>query len=376
MRIALGIHRLRPRGGQEDHCIRIAQALLERGHEVTIFSSDDAGDLGIPTVQVMSGGYLRANHVKAARFSAQFVERTKGRFDRTVAFQPTAGVNVVLIGDDVRNRLDTGLLKRLTPRYKTFANLEAACFGPQSNVLIVGFSETQMRAFVERYPESQSRIAILPPTLRRERYRPDLRAADRRATIRRSLGVGNEQKTWLWIGLQPEVKGLDRVLRALVDHPNARLLICGMRADHHKARSVHVQIRKLGLQERVQFLGYLGGEQYSSVLAAADVLAHPARREASGATILEALVNGLPVVATDVCGFAAHVEKSGGGIVVRSPFDQIALNGALAEACGEKEEEYSRRGIAYGADPYLYSGIAAACDLIEGAGLPPRRKAI
>lgn len=376
MRVALGIHRLRPRGGQEDHCIRIAQALIERGHEVTIFSSDDAEDLGIPTVQVACGGRLRANHVKAARFSAQFVEQTRRRYDRTVAFQPTAGVDMVFIGDDVRNREDTGLLKRLTPRYKTFANLEAACFGPQSNVQIVGFSETQMRAFVERYPESRSRIAILPPTLRRERHRPGLRAADQRSAIRRSLGIGDEHKAWLWIGLQPEIKGLDRVLRALVEQPNAELLICGMGADHHKARSVRVQIRNLGLQERVRFLGYLGGEQYSAVLAAADILAHPARREASGATILEALVNGLPVVATDVCGFAAHVEKSGGGIVVRSPFDQLALNGALAKASGEKQEEYSRRGIAYGADPYLFSGIAAACDLIEAGGLPPLRKAV
>ena len=37
------------------------------------------------------------------------------------------------------------------------------------------------------------------------------------------------------------------------------------------------------------------------------------------------------------------------------------------EASGEKQEEYSRRGIAYGADPYLYSGIETACDLIEAA---------
>ncbi len=367
MRVALGIHHLRPRGGQEDHCIRIAQALLERGHEVTIFSSDDAGDLAIPTVKVASSGYLRPNHVMAARFSAEFVERTTASFDRTVAFQPTAGVDMVFIGDDVRNRQDASLLKRLTPRYKTFAALEAGCFGPDSNVRIVGFSATQMRAFVERYPDSRSRIAILPPTLQRERHRPEFRAADRRAAFRKSLGIDDGQKAWLWVGLQPEVKGLDRVLRALVEHRNARLLICGMQADHHRARPMHVHIRNLGLQDRVQFLGYLGGEQYSSVLAAADVLAHPARREASGSTILEALVNGLPVVATDVCGFAAHVEKSGAGIVVPSPFDPAALSQALAEASGEKQEEYSRRGIAYGADPYLYSGIETACDLIEAA---------
>lgn len=373
MRIAVGIHHLRPRGGQEDHCIRIAEALIGRGHDVTLFSNDDAGDLAIPTVKVARSGYLRANHTKAARFSARFVERTKAGFDRTVAFQPTAGVDIVFIGDDLRNRRDASLLKRLMPRYKTFAGLEADCFGPGSDVRIVGFSPTQMRAFIERYPESPSRMAILPPTLRRERYRPELRDAESRAALRRSLGIGDDQKAWLWVGLQPEVKGLDRVLRVLVEHRDAQLLICGLQTDHRKARRMHVQIRNLGLQDRVHFLGYLSGDQYASVLAAADVLAHPARREASGSTILEALVNGLPVVATDICGFAVHVEKSGAGIVVHSPFDPAALSEALTEAGGERQGEYSRRGIEYGAAPLLYSGIEAACDLIEADDWPPLR---
>lgn len=191
-----------------------------------------------------------------------------------------------------------------------------------------------------------------------------------RAETRRSLGLGEGEKAWLWIGLQPEIKGLDRVLDALATEADATLLIAGLSADHHKAKITHQQIAKLGLADRVRFIGYLSGERFPAVLAAVDVLAHPARREASGSTILEALVNGLPVVTTDVCGFAPHVEKAGAGIVIPSPFDPHAFAHALRKACGSEGEALSRRGIAYGGEPFLYSGIDVACDLIEADAWP------
>lgn len=369
MRIAIGIHHLRPRGGQEDHCIRIAEALIARGHDVTVFSNDDAGDLTIPVVAIPDSG-LQANHARAARFAVDFRELTKTGFERRIAFQPVPGVDILFIGEDLRNRRDSGLLKRLTPRFRTFRELEIGCFGAGSNVRIIGFSTTQMRAFAERYPDCVRRTAILPPTLQPDRYRPDLRSLPARMAVRRSLGVADGEKAWLWVGLQPEIKGLDRVLDALAEQENARLLICGLQAEHHKSLRVHGQINNLGLSDRVRFMGYVTGDQYSAVLAAADVLAHPARREASGSTILEALVNGLPVVATDICGFAVHIEKSGAGIVVPSPFDPADFRDALRRVCGGQRDEFSRRGIAYGADPLLYSGIEKACDLVEAVEWP------
>lgn len=364
MRIAIGIHRLRPRGGQEDHCIRIVEALVARGHDVTLFSSDDAGGVAIRTIKLSQHAW-QANHVRAKRFAADFLDRTRSGFDRTVAFQPIPGVNVLFIGNDLRNRKDTGLLTRLTPRHRTYSRLEADCFGPNSNVNIVGYSSAQVRAFTDRYPESRPRIAVLPPTLQPNQYRPELRASEARTAQRKALGIPDAGQIWLWVGLHPETKGLDRVLMALAENNDARLMIGGLQADHPKVRHIRRLSRDLGLLGRLTFLGYLTGERYLSALAAADVLAHPARKEASGATILEAVVNGLPVVATDICGFAEHVEMSGAGIVLPSPFSQTAFTEALRTACGQRNEEFSRRGIKYGTDPRLYSGIDVACDLIE-----------
>jgi len=36
--------------------------------------------------------------------------------------------------------------------------------------------------------------------------------------------------------------------------------------------------------------------------------------------LLEALTAGLPVLATDVCGYAFHIQQAGAGRVLASPF--------------------------------------------------------
>ena len=42
------------------------------------------------------------------------------------------------------------------------------------------------------------------------------------------------------------------------------------------------------------------------------------------------MASGLPVLVTDVCGYAFHIEQAQAGVVLNSPFDQAALNKALA----------------------------------------------
>ena len=127
---------------------------------------------------------------------------------------------------------------------------------------------------------------------------------------------------------------------------------------------------ELGVSSRIRWLGYVQSEDVPAHFAAADVLAHPARVDVTGAVILEALINGLPVVATDCCGFAPHVERSGAGVLLASPFDAKDLVAALAKVCGPQNAAFSANGIAYGKSPELYSGLSVACDLIEAATWP------
>ncbi|HXN44129.1 MAG TPA: glycosyltransferase, partial [Xanthobacteraceae bacterium] len=106
-------------------------------------------------------------------------------------------------------------------------------------------------------------------------------------------------------------------------------------------------------------------EEIPALMAAADLLIHPARNETTGTVILEAIVNGLPVVTTAVCGYAAHVRDANAGVVVPEPFAQASLLAALGEARDHRRaSEWSANGMRYGERPELYSGLETAADII------------
>ena len=79
---------------------------------------------------------------------------------------------------------------------------------------------------------------------------------------------------------------------------------------------------------RVHFLG--GRLEIPDFLAAGDLLLHPAYRENTGTILLEAITAGVPVLTTNVCGYAHHVQQAGAGTVLSSPFNQDQLNRELA----------------------------------------------
>jgi UDP-glucose:(heptosyl)LPS alpha-1,3-glucosyltransferase len=78
------------------------------------------------------------------------------------------------------------------------------------------------------------------------------------------------------------------------------------------------------------------------VMGATDVLLHPARLEAGGLVIVEALLAGIPVVATEICGYAVQVTRSGAGFVIPEPFRQDAYTAAIRQTLGQIDELKAR----------------------------------
>jgi UDP-glucose:(heptosyl)LPS alpha-1,3-glucosyltransferase len=368
--IALGVYRLLPLGGLEDNCIRIAAELQRRGHDVTLYVAGAHPEVPVKIVSLAPSHDPWANHARVARFAADFGAATRGRYDRTVGFQPLSGLDVLFSADWLRNQPFTPLWRRLTPRFRAYAALEQACFSNNSTTRIIGLSGPQIRAYLARYGTTADRIAIVPPTLSPDKRKPQLRTPERRAAFRADLGLDGAAKVWLWLGLQPSVKGLDRVIEALVDHPQAHLVVGGIGRGERKGSDFRQLAEKRGVARRIHWQGFLSGDRLVTAIAGADALAHPARVDVTGGVILEAIVNGLPVVATGVCGFAPHVLRSGAGRIVPEPFDAAAFSAALGEVCGPANAACSAKGIAYGHSPSLYSGTGITCDLIEAEQWP------
>ncbi len=132
--------------------------------------------------------------------------------------------------------------------------------------------------------------------------------------------------TCCWCRSAPgfKTKGVDRSLKALAALPSelkkrTRLFVIGQ--DDPKV--FQLQSATLGLGDNVQFLK--GRSDIPRFLLGADLLIHPAYNENAGTVLLEALVAGLPVLVSAVCGYAHYIAEADSGLVLDEPFEQAAV---------------------------------------------------
>ena len=95
---------------------------------------------------------------------------------------------------------------------------------------------------------------------------------------------------------------IDDVLRALPLLPeNVHFVVLGSGLDEIKLKKL---AKKLGVESRTQFLGHIDRAEMPKYLQAADIFVRPSRSEGMGASFVEAMAAGLPVVATQEGGIA------------------------------------------------------------------------
>lgn len=111
-----------------------------------------------------------------------------------------------------------------------------------------------------------------------------------------------------------------------------------------------------------------GRDDIPRFLLAADLLVHPAYIENTGTVLLEAMVAGLPVLATDICGYAHYIEDACAGELVRSPYRQTNFDQLLlAMLLSDEREKWQLNGIKFGRNADIYSMPDRAVDVIENA---------
>ena len=362
MRLALVISSLFPSGGLQRECVIIGRALAAAGHSVTIVTADyraavDTG--GIPVEFCQVGGL---NNPGRDLQLGRRLGSLRSRFDRIVGFNKMPNLDIYFSGDPAYRDLIRPQWRWLTPKFYQQLRLERRVFGLTGPNLIIVLSASQIDSYRRYWGTATHRFHLIPPTLDPGRRHPELRATHRDA-MRSRMGIGKDALLWLAIANAPRTKGLDRTLLALARSPAARLAIVGLDPATRTGSAVKRQAARLGVNERVLLLGYR--EDIPALMAAADLLVHPARFDTTGMVILEAIANGLPVVVTSICGFAGHVSAAEAGIVIEEPFRQKNLDRALIEASDAwVREKWSANGAAYGRDPRLVSGHAEVIRLI------------
>jgi len=367
MRLAFAIVSLFPWGGLQRDCMRLARAAELAGHDVTIFASRRSGELpGDLEIEVLPVRSL-TNHGRNRRFSEALRTAVTGHFDRVVGFDKLPGLDVLYCGDLCFADSHRTIWAKLNPRFREMLALEEACFAPGSRTKVLALAEPQIAGYRRAWQTPDERIILLPPQIDAARRRPEFRSDGTRERMRAELGLAGETTAILSVGAWPHRKGFDRVIATLPAIPQARYIVCGVAPESREGATLLRQASSLQVADRVRLLG--AREDVPELMAAADLFVHPARAETTGTVILEAIINALPIVVTEVCGFSSLVQSSGAGIVIPEPFTILELTGALRHATeASRRAIWSAKAAQFGSNLELRRSVDRALQVILEAG--------
>lgn len=138
--------------------------------------------------------------------------------------------------------------------------------------------------------------------------------------------------------------------------PNARLLVAGV-GTYLDAAKKHV--RDLGMEERVEFLGWISGKAKARVLSISDVLVLLTDKEGMPNCVLESMAFGIPVVTCPVGGINDFFVDGRFGFLAESK-DPVLIS-KLLERILTDDEQYRRmstEAFNYAEKHFLSSSVA------------------
>ena len=369
MRFAFASFRYFPFGGLEKDMLRFAECAAERGHEAVILTGawedDKMPDRQGISVQIVpvSG---KSNHTRAASFCRNIKPiLEKEKFDCVLALNRIPGSDFYFAADNCyaveMPKKHSGFVLKLFPRYRTYLALEEAVAGKESKTVIFYIADHQKSDYQKCYNTPDERLILLPPGMNPACRRSE-NAAEIRISKRSELQVSDEQFMLLLVGSNFRQKGGDRAITALAALPedirkNCRLFFAG--AD--KPDFCRKLACKLGVEENIVFAG--ARKDIPELLLSCDVLLLPARNEATGTVIVEAVSAGAPVIASSECGYAKYASEAG-SIVLPSKWSDAAFTDAIKKIYLERKG-YLSRAIEYSSTVDHTRRAEVAIDIME-----------
>jgi glycosyltransferase involved in cell wall biosynthesis len=208
----------------------------------------------------------------------------------------------------MQRRLQVALANRLAARVVVPSDAAAAAF----------IGAGGRRDLVEVVPNG---VSVTPDTSARDEIRKELGLPD--APL---VGVFSRLAPW---------KGQHVVLQAIARLPGVHGIIVGdaLFGESDYAARLRALVAELGIAERVHFLGHRG--DVPKLMHAVDVMVHPSvDPEPFGRTLVEAMLAGVPVIATDTGAASDILEGGKAGTLVR-PNDAADIAAAIGRVLAD-----------------------------------------
>lgn len=369
MKFAFLIFKVFPYGGVQRDMLRIAQDCINAGHEVIIYTGQWRGNMPDPRIEVKILPYMGwLNHQRHQSLIKKMHQALKDApVDLVVGFNRMASLDIYYAADPCyveRARNERSWLYRLSGRYRFFSKAEKAVMGAESKCQILLLTEREKFSFQQWYNTPDERFHLLPPSIPLEKF-AGKNPQHCREYVRNQFGLPQDANVVITVGSAFLRKGVDRVIDAIAALPEYLFLKTWLIAIGEYETGSNMQAYCEARRVASHCIAAGGRSDIPEIMLGADVFAHPARSELAGIVLLEAMTAGLPVLVTDVCGYAPRVSEADAGIVLPSPFNQQDMNRALVTMLQDsKVTNWRANGRAYIAEVKQKSSPTAEADFI------------
>jgi glycosyltransferase involved in cell wall biosynthesis len=372
-------------GGPIPVARELARRFSERGHEITIWTTNLLGDnkkLGNATEErtvdgirtVYFNSVLRYRWVGITPDVYRYLRKDGAKYDiihvygyrefLTVAvtrWAASMGIPYVLQSMGTVARISRSLGKKLL--YDSFLGRGVL---QNSSVLLA-------KSYIERDQYLQAgigpeKISVIPNGM----DVPPEASSTSPGEFRREYGLPVEAPLILFLGRLHPVKGVELLVRAFIRlGGQTRLAIVG--PDEGQRDRLERLVAEGGVGDKVVFTGPLYEDQKWAAYSDADIYVLPSMFEIFPRSVLEAMCCGTPVILTDRCGIAPQIEERAGLVV---PYEEEALAQAMKCLADDVDlrERFSERGRRLLKEEFSWEPIVEKLEALYGEVISSTRK--
>jgi len=293
-------------GGAERSCVLLANALADRGHQITIFyhgETDNKATLFMHSALSKKVKCLNLAPGSSTHYGESQILSSSG-VELVIGF-------VLAIGSEIFSRLLSSITIPVILSARSSRRISG--YTPEQRLSsLVGMSladtiHVQHASFVAEYPAFlRERIVVIPNYVRMPPSYGDGSTSDRKKNI---LGVGR------FVERQKSFSILLEAFALLASkYPEWRLTLCGKGEDEEKTKKIS---KILGIEDKVIFPGML--TDVTPYYAASSIFCIPSKYEGFPNVLAEAQSHALPCVGFADCpGVDSMIEDKIDGLLVKN----------------------------------------------------------
>lgn len=365
-------------GGASQSAQELSESLVNRDHSVTIYTTNlaEPDNNSIPSKNVINGVQIKrfknlstslayTHKIPIAPTMARAIYRKRNDFD-LAHIHEFRTIQAASLQFSASSSLPYVFQPRGEVPRKSKSKMKFAfdsLFGKRimrNASAIIASSKTESSQYTPTFDESEIPPKFYVPNgIDTSKYQP----TEPDKAFKDKFGLSESSINILFLSRISERKGVSMLVRAFNEikgqYDDVQLILAG--PDEGELPTVRKWISKFGLEDAVNIVGPVYGDEKFKLYSFADLFVLPSKNkyESFGRVVLEAIACGTPVVVTNVCGVSEWLETD--QMLVAEPTEGSLVQ-QLRLALFEQEIHHSQMDIDRALEGLSWDEVAAATE--------------